>query len=206
MTPKSREWGDYNIVPSLILINKAAYTEAAHLLYRNKFRFANAKTMYYFITTISPKMKGMIERIELANERLPGWAHLYSQRNHDPRYMALAFPSLIGMNLKSLELAMGFDMDDWACAYSLANFLSRNGFGHWLRWTAQEKGDPKAARDILNLREDGALRWLGRMVAYRGGVSLKYIVSRHSGAGSLAPASETEQEEIWESFKRFLGA
>lgn len=139
--------GKTNLVPNLLLLNKAVRAESGPILYQNEFTFKDYKAIWHFMRPLSQTTKSWIERIGL--EDLRG----------KPSARAFAFPAFDSLatlpNLRSFQL-MDFHTLPSFRYYSesrLVRSLVKEGYS-WLEAVGEAKNNKYAAVELLTVRAD----------------------------------------------------
>lgn len=135
------------LVPNLLRIDKKTLAEGLPILYKNEFEFDDAKAMYVFLAQLSESTKSLLERISLNDQMaLYGFG-----RRHAKRYLLL--PALTGLiGTKALKiLRFGGDFLGIGRHVSVAVQELYIHAHLWLEAVAREKGDAKAAVDLIQV-------------------------------------------------------
>ena len=136
------------LVPNILLLNQAIYTEAQPILYAgNSFIVEDTTAMHAFLANIGPK-----NRANITDLTIRGWGYQGAQKamNHSALTMLVD-----AVNLRRLQLDCG--KIGWRDPKRNAMQLYRAGF-HWLEAMGAGKGKFDTALDIIKL-PDGALTW-----------------------------------------------
>lgn len=135
------DYEQVELVPNLLLLNKATYAEAGPMLYgQNKLSFNNCQSLYHFLYRLGPTTKSWITEISLEA--------LNASRSMRSAFMFSAFQEMIGTtNLRCLKLEGVAPWDDMD---KQSKLLISNAYD-WLLSVVKQKGSAKAAMDMLHI-------------------------------------------------------